>query len=226
MEVNIDRRTPAAKELEADSDAVRQAHRGSAWSRGLRLVAGEVRGLHFKLLVLQSLVALLPRLAFPRLRSVLYRSGGLDVGRGTLILGTLDLNWLIGAMGNLHIGDRCMINTPCFLDLNDEIHIEDEVNIGHHVVLCTSDHLIGNTTRRAGRLTSAPIRLQKGCWLGSQVTVLPGVTIGHGAVVAAGAVVTRDVPPNTLAGGVPAKVLRELRLEHADQPAPHEPRRA
>ena len=182
------------------------------WPRVGRVLATEFGALHLRFLLVRALVALLPRLSFARLRALVYRAGGLEVGPGTLILGTLDLNWQIGSLRNLHIGTRCMINTPCFIDLNDSVHIEDEVNLGHHVVLCTSNHLIGESIRRAGLLTSAPIRLGKGCWLGTMVTVLPGVTIGSGAVVAAGAMVTADIPPNVLAGGVPARVLRELPL--------------
>ena len=188
------------------------------WVRVNNVIATELGALHLRFLVVRVLVALLPRLSFARLRALVYRAGGVDVGRGTLILGSLDVNWQIGSLRNLHIGARCMINTPCFIDLNDAVHVEDDVNIGHHVVLCTSNHLIGEPIRRAGRLTSAPIRLGKGCWLGTMVTVLPGVTIGSGAVVAAGAMVTADIPPNVLAGGVPAKVIRELPL-HPVHPA-------
>jgi acetyltransferase-like isoleucine patch superfamily enzyme len=66
-----------------------------------------------------------------------------------------------------------------------------------------------------------PIRIEDGVWIGSRVTVLPGVTIGAGAVIAAGAVVNRDVPPDTLVGGVPARVLR-----HLDEPSPKSVRRS
>ncbi|MBS2024318.1 MAG: hypothetical protein JST92_18095 [Deltaproteobacteria bacterium] len=107
-----------------------------------------------------------------------------------------------------------MVNVPCFIDLNAPVTIGDEVNIGHHAVLITAKHLTGESIRRAGLLESAPIVLEPGCWLGARVTVLAGVTIGRGAVIAAGAVVTKDIPPNTLAGGVPARVIRELHERH------------
>ncbi len=64
--------------------------------------------------------------------------------------------------------------------------------------------------RRAGRSIAAPVVIEPGSWIGARATILGGVTIGEGAVVAAGAVVTRSVPPDTLVGGVPATVIREL----------------
>ena len=82
--------------------------------------------------------------------------------------------------------------------------------IGHHSVLITSSHELGGPARRAGSLKTAPVVIEDGCWLGAGVTVLPGVTIHRGAVIAAGAVVAADVPPNTLAGGVPARLIKTL----------------
>jgi maltose O-acetyltransferase len=176
----------------------------------MQVAAGELAHLSPRLLVARALVAPLPRLSFSRLRAGLYRLAGLDVGRKTIIIGTLDLGGDSRSASRLHIGARCMLNTPLFIDLNDEVRIGDEVNIGHHTALVTSSHLLGAATRRAGLLQTAPILLEKGCWLGAGVTVLPGVTVGHGAVVAAGAVVTSDVPPNTMVGGVRARAIGQL----------------
>ncbi|NTU65300.1 MAG: hypothetical protein HGB05_18340 [Chloroflexi bacterium] len=64
--------------------------------------------------------------------------------------------------------------------------------------------------QRAGATFSAPVTIQDGTWLGARCIVLPGVTVGRGSVVGAGSVVTKDVPPNTLVGGVPAKVIRSI----------------
>jgi maltose O-acetyltransferase len=184
--------------------------RGSTVSRALEVAAGELAHLNMSLLFARALVLPLPRLTFPRLRASLYRAAGVEVGPGTLILGPLYLGGHTGAIGRLHIGARCMLNTPLFIDLNDHVRLGDGVNIGHHTTLITSGHLVGSADRRAGLLTTAPITIEDGVWLGARVTVLPGVTIGRGAVIGAGALVTKDIPPNTLAGGVPARVIKHL----------------
>jgi maltose O-acetyltransferase len=102
------------------------------------------------------------------------------------------------------------MNTGLRMDVGATITIQDHVVIGHEVMFVTSTHAYGGPDHRAGTLTVAPIVVEEGAWLGARCTILPGVTVGRGAVVAAGAVVNRDVPPNTLVGGVPARVLREL----------------
>lgn len=180
------------------------------FARARQVLMGELENISFGLLFAKALIAPLPRLSFSRFRTGLYRTAGLNVGAGTLILGRLDLSGGPGWSSRLKIGARCMLNSPLFIDLNDEVRMEDEVNIGHHVMLITSSHKVGKASRRAGLLTTGPILLEAGCWLSAGVTVLPGVTVGRGAVVAAGAVVTKDVPRNTLVGGIPAKVVKPL----------------
>jgi len=180
------------------------------FARARQVLMGEFENLSPGMLLAQALVAPLPRLCFSRLRTGLYRTVGLNVGPGTLILGGLELSGGPDWQRLLHIGARCMLTTPLFIDLNDEVHIEDEVNIGHHVMLITSSHKVGKAERRAGQLTTAPIRIEAGSWISAGVTILPGVTVGRGSVVAAGAVVARDVPRNSLVGGVPAKVVKPL----------------
>jgi len=182
----------------------------SRFERARQVLAGEVENVSARLLLLRVLVAPLPHLAFSRLRTGIYRAAGLQVGPGTLILGALDLGGGPHGAQRLHIGARCMLNTPLFIDLNDEVRIEDEVNIGHHSLVITSSHLVGASVRRAGMLQTAPVTLESGCWLAAGVTILPGVTVGRGAIVAAGSVVTSSVPANTLAGGVPARVIKPL----------------
>jgi maltose O-acetyltransferase len=75
------------------------------------------------------------------------------------------------------------------------------------------DHEMGPSASRCGRLVAAPIEVGDGVWLASRVTILPGVAVGKGAVVAAGAVVTHDVAPDTLVAGVPARFVRDLDKE-------------
>ena len=96
---------------------------------------------------------------------------------------------------------------PFYTDCGKNITVEKDVFI-NMVVLATLHHDLDPSTRKS--MTPAPIRIGKNVWIGSNSTVLPGVTIGDGAVIAAGAVVTGDVPERTLAGGVPARIIRKL----------------
>ncbi len=89
----------------------------------------------------------------------------------------------------------------------------DRVHFGQGVTLLTMDHEIGPAEERCGRLMTAPIRIDEGVWIASHVTILPGVSVGRGAVVAAGSVVATDVAPDTLVGGIPARVIRNLEEE-------------
>ncbi|MEO8695711.1 MAG: DapH/DapD/GlmU-related protein [Acidimicrobiales bacterium] len=90
------------------------------------------------------------------------------------------------------------------------IELGDDVALGHGVLITTAAHRIGTAERRAGLVEPKPIRIGHGAWLASRSVILPGVEVGDGAIVAAGAVVTQSVPPNVLVAGVPAKVVREL----------------
>lgn len=108
---------------------------------------------------------------------------------------------------NLHIGKNVFINSGCHFQDQGGIYIGDGALIGHCVVLATLDHAMD--PRNRGDLYPAPIHIGKNVWIGSNVTVTKGVTIGDGAVIAAGAVVTKDIPAGCVAGGVPAKVLKE-----------------
>lgn len=109
---------------------------------------------------------------------------------------------------HITIGKNVFINHACsFLDLGG-ITIEDNVLIGPKVNLITENHPIKPSERKSLVLNS--IVIKQNAWLGAGVTVLPGVTIGENAIVAAGAVLTKDVAPNTIVGGVPAKLLSTI----------------
>jgi acetyltransferase-like isoleucine patch superfamily enzyme len=126
-------------------------------------------------------------------------------------MGPFDVTGLAAPLRLVSIGDDTHITGPLHIDLGGaEVRIGSFVHIGHHVVLLTLDHEIGPARERCGSLLSGPITIDDGAWIGSRVTILPGVVVGKGAVVATGAVVVSDVPPNTLVGGVPAKLLRHL----------------
>lgn len=103
------------------------------------------------------------------------------------------------------------INSGCRFQDQGGITIGDDVLLGHNVVLATLNH--DPVVARRSSMLPAPIVIGDKVWIGANATVLPGVTIGKGAIVAAGAVVHRDVPPFTVVGGVPARILRELSQE-------------
>ncbi|MBP5360492.1 MAG: sugar O-acetyltransferase [Bacteroidaceae bacterium] len=111
---------------------------------------------------------------------------------------------------NTFVGERVFINMGCKFQDQGGITIDDGALIGHNVVLATLNHML-DPKKRAG-MTYAPIHIGKNAWIGANATVLAGVTVGDGAVVAAGAVVTKDVEPNTIVGGVPAKVIKKIKV--------------
>ncbi|MCD8151423.1 MAG: sugar O-acetyltransferase [Clostridiales bacterium] len=106
---------------------------------------------------------------------------------------------------NIFVGENVFINFCCHFQDQGGIYIGDGSLIGSQVVIATINHDL-NPARRADN-HPAPVHIGKKVWIGSHATILPGVTIGDGAVVAAGAVVTKDVPANTVVAGVPARVL-------------------
>lgn len=109
---------------------------------------------------------------------------------------------------NLHIGKNVFFNSGCRFQDQGGIYIGDGCLIGHNVVLATINHDLDPTRR--GTNLPAPIRIGNNVWIGANATVLPGVAIGDNAVIAAGAVVSKDVAKNTVVGGVPAKLLRYI----------------
>lgn len=109
---------------------------------------------------------------------------------------------------NITIGKDVFINSGCHFQDQGGIMIGDGALIGHNVVLATINHDLNPEENRKNHY--APITIGAHVWIGSNATILPGVTIGDWAVVAAGAVVTQDVPPRTVVGGVPAKVLKVI----------------
>ncbi len=110
---------------------------------------------------------------------------------------------------NTRIGTRVFINQNCTLYDAGGVDIGDDVMIGPNVSLITSGHPIAPSQRRAA-VTVAPIVIGRNVWIAAGVTVIGGVTIGDNAVIAAGSVVTKDVPADSLAGGNPARVIRSI----------------
>lgn len=109
---------------------------------------------------------------------------------------------------NIIVGKNVFINSGCRFQDQGGITIGDRSLIGHNVVLCTLNHDF-NPDKRATTIPS-PIIIGKNVWIGANVTVVPGITIGDNAIIAAGAVVTKDVQADTIVGGVPAKTIKSI----------------
>lgn len=109
---------------------------------------------------------------------------------------------------NITIGNHVFINSDCKFQDQGGITIDDGALIGHGVVLATLNHDMDPAKRQ--QLHPAPIHIGKCVWIGANATVTGGVTIGDNSIVAAGAVVTKDVPANVVVGGVPAKFIKKI----------------
>ena len=118
---------------------------------------------------------------------------------------------------NITIGKDVFINSGCHFQDQGGIEIGDGALIGHNVVLATINHGLNPKENRKNHY--AAIKIGAHVWIGSNATILPGVTIGDYAVVAAGAVVTQDVPAMTVVGGVPARVLKTIQEEECYETA-------
>jgi acetyltransferase-like isoleucine patch superfamily enzyme len=151
-----------------------------------------------------------PQFSFSRTRTFALRAAGVQIGPRSGILGPLSITGTGDVRELFSVGEDTFISGPLQVDLGAEVRIGSRVQLGHHVLLLTINHDMGPSRARCGPQMAAPIRIGDGVWIASRVTVLPGVTIGDGSVVAAGAVVSRDVGPNTLVAGVPARLVRIL----------------
>ena len=109
---------------------------------------------------------------------------------------------------NITLGERVFINSGCKFQDQGGIVIGDDCLIGHNAVLATLNHDL-DPSRRAD-LHPSPIIIGRNVWIGANVTVLPGITIGENAVIGAAALVTKDVPADSIAVGSPARVIRSL----------------
>lgn len=136
------------------------------------------------------------------LRNWLYRSAGVRLHP------TSSIHWRAEfyAPEFVEIGPNCTIGDSAFLDGRSGLTIGASVNLGSHVSIYTRQHDVDD---RDFAEVGAPVRIEDHAWISSHSIILPGVTVGAGAVVAAGSVVTRSVPPYTLVGGNPARHIRD-----------------
>lgn len=145
------------------------------------------------------------------IRMFILRLMGVNLGKGAKVLADCDI---LGGK-RLTLGDGVCLNRCCYVDLCGYVTLEDGVGIGHGVTFITASHIMGPTYNRSGHnikgaIGADDVLLKKGSWVGANATIMSGVTIGEGAVVATGSVVTKDVAPHTIVAGVPAKPIKEL----------------
>lgn len=108
----------------------------------------------------------------------------------------------------IYFGKNAFVNQDCLFIDRGGIYVGDHVLIGPRCTIISVNHGLASDQR--GVLDLRPVHLEKNCWLGANVTILPGITVGENAIVGAGAVVTKDVPANTVVVGNPARIIRKL----------------
>lgn len=180
------------------------------WQRLAHSLQTEVVGLHPRLHLYNLASSLLPPRAPAALRARLLRLAGFYVGSGTVIGGSLKITGGRELVSRLVVGDDCTLGGDLIFDLSETIRIGDRVTIEPGVMLLTSTHELDFPKHRAGKLILKPVSIGDGAWLRARCIVLPGVNIGAGAVVEAGAVLNKDVEANTRVGGTPAIKLETL----------------
>lgn len=149
---------------------------------------------------------------FPPVRTGLLRLYGAEIGRGAVFHGVRFFNLYRGGLKGLRVGARCFIGDDCLLDLAERIELGEHVTLAERVTILT--HLnVGyrdHPLQRWFPASSAPVIIERGAFVGAHALILPGVRVGAESFIAAGAVVTRDVPARTLVAGVPARVIRRI----------------
>lgn len=143
-----------------------------------------------------------------RIRSNLFRLAGLDVADNVRIVGGSKFHY-----SNISIGPGTWISAPCHFITSESasIIVGSNVDIAPGCFFNTGSHRIGDSERRAGQNIASTITVGDGSWIGMSSVILDGATIGAGCIVAAGAVVRGQFPDNVLIGGVPARIVKELR---------------
>ena len=173
-----------------------------------QMLREEATGIHPRLQAFTIAQSFLPKRESGRSRARLFALAGFRIGEGTRIDGCPRITGQAGLETKLSIGKNCTIGAECVLDLSELLTIGDDVTLSPGTMILTSTHEMASAQHRAGKMITSPVNIGNGAWLGARCIILPGASIGEGAVVDAGAVVNKEVLPHTRVGGIPA-VQRE-----------------
>jgi acetyltransferase-like isoleucine patch superfamily enzyme len=159
-------------------------------------------------------LAMVPyRLAlFPQARAAWLRVLGARIGPRAILHDVRFFNLYRRGLAGLDVGAECFLGDECLLDLAEGIRLEPQVTLAERVLILTHTNVgyHDHPLQAHFPAAAAPVVLERGCFVGAAVTILPGLTIGRESFVAAGSVVTESVPPRTLVAGVPARRVREI----------------
>jgi acetyltransferase-like isoleucine patch superfamily enzyme len=159
-------------------------------------------------------VAMVPYrlLLVPQLRRLWLRLLGARIGRGSILHDVRFFNLYRRGLAGLHIGEDCFLGDECLLDLAEGITLERQVTLAERVLVLTHTNVgyHDHPLQAHFPAMAAPVVIEQGSFVGASATLLPGIRIGARSFVAAGSVVTADVPPGALVAGVPARVVRKV----------------
>lgn len=156
--------------------------------------------------LLQFIFSILPDSRFYPLKTYLLRMRGYEIGNNVRVISSVKFK-----LKKLSIGDNTFISYETLIEGGDAwVVIGKNVDIAPRCVIISGSHEIGDTFHRAGKGFSKDIQIGDGTWIGANSTILGGVTIGKGCLIAAGSLVREDVEDNTMVAGVPARMMRKL----------------
>ena len=165
------------------------------------------------------LLVVFNNLLFPQLRSVFLQIIGTRIGKHTIVHAITFFNCYKTGFKGFELGNECFIGEECLMDLADRIILEDQVTLAERVTILTHTNIgyKDHPLQKYYPSFTCPVVIKKGSFIGVNATIMPGVTIGPCAVIAAGSVVTDNVEPFTVVGGMPARVLKSL-PQHPNTP--------
>lgn len=152
----------------------------------------------------------IPRNTGNGLRASLLRARGIRVGEGTVLQDTPRFTGgEARGFDKFELGRDCLIGLGCSFEVGTSITIGDRVTVGHQVLIITTTHELGTREHRAGESVRNPVKIEHDAWIGARAVILPGVTIGAGAIVEPGSVVNKDVAPHVRVRGIPARPVED-----------------